>query len=102
MLSAAEIIQVARESADEPLDVSLARALRIVDDLITRGLAVAGDAAADFVPWDSTPPVSSVRIADEWRRRDDPFVAPGEIVWLDLTDAGEEAARAVLAREQED
>lgn len=96
ILSAAEIIQVARTAGDEPADVSLSRALAVTSRLIESGLAVAGNAPAEFVAWECSPGEAIERIRSDWTAHADPFVGPGEVVWLDLTPAGEAAARALL------
>jgi hypothetical protein len=98
ILSAAEIIHVARTDRTEPEQVSLDRAIRVTAHLISHGLARPGDAPADFVAWSCTADEAIERIEPDWRSRADPFVGPGEIVWLDLTPAGEEAAREAVAR----
>ena len=97
-VSAAEVIDLGRETRDEPAGDSLRSAVGVVSRLIDNNLVVAGDLWDDFMPWDCSADEAIGRIAHEWTAKADPFVLPGEIFWLELTSAGEEIARAALAR----
>jgi hypothetical protein len=62
-------------------------------------LICVGDVGDAHVPWEGTPGDVLSRVIREWSERDDPYVMPGELFWVDTTSAGQAIGEAVLARE---
>jgi hypothetical protein len=75
--------------------------LALIAEVLENGLMVAGDiVAGEHVPWHGSEEEAAERIAGEWLDEwGDGVPTPGSIVWLNNTPAGDEIARAVLARE---
>jgi hypothetical protein len=90
---------VARSVGVKPADESAVyeTTIGVVRDLLTLGLATAGDAREDekglfeVQPWGLGPLESVKRIEDSWRALPHSPKA-GDIAWLELTDAGRAAA----------
>ncbi len=99
-MSAAEIIDLVRRSGlRDPTDLC-DLAVGLVARLIVAGLVRAGDVdEAGHVPWRCPDSEAITRIALDWTSRVDPFVMPGEIVWLDATPVGQAIGESVLERE---
>ncbi len=76
-------------------------AVGLLARLVADGLVVIGDVRGTHVPWNCRPEEAVLRVAQEWALREDPFVMPGELFWLDATPAGEAIGKAVWAREAE-
>lgn len=76
-------------------------AVGLLARLVADGLVVIGDVWDSHVPWDCSPGEAVLRVAQEWAQRENPFVMPGELFWLDATPAGEAIGKAVWAREAE-
>lgn len=74
-------------------------AIGVVARLLLDGLIVVGDVADTHVPWGGTPGDIIERFVREWSTRDDPYVMPGELFWIDTTSAGQQLGEAVWARE---
>jgi len=100
-VSAAEVIDVVRRSGlTEPADLR-DLSVGLIARLLAQDLVVAGDISdRGHVPWSITPGEAVLRIAALWARMDDPFVMPGQIVWLDTTATGQEIGEAVWRREE--
>ena len=75
--------------------------LALIAGVLNNGLMVAGDViAGEHVPWHGSAEEVAERISREWLDEwGEEVPTPGAIVWLDNTAAGDEIARAVLARE---
>jgi hypothetical protein len=67
--------------------------------MLVEQLVVVGDVRETHVPWVGTPGEVLQRIVREWTARDDPYVMPGELFWVDTTPTGQALGEAVLARE---
>jgi predicted urease superfamily metal-dependent hydrolase len=76
-------------------------AVGLLARLVADGLVVIGDVAGSHLPWDCSSGEAVLRVAQEWAQRENPFVMPGELFWLDATPAGEAIGKAVWARESE-
>jgi hypothetical protein len=99
-VTAAEVIDITRRSGLESAEDLRDLALGLIARLVVEGLVVPGDYDGfHHSAWDCTPAVAIARIAEEWSSRSDPFVMPGEIVWLDTTPLGQQIGETVLARE---
>lgn len=94
----------------ELLDIALRTGVSVPHDLrdlsigllarmLVEGMVVVGDVGDKHVPWVGTPGEVICRVIREWTERDDPFVMPGELFWVDTTSAGQAIGEAVLARE---
>jgi hypothetical protein len=71
-------------------------ALAVVESLLKRGYAVAGDVSASgFTPWEGSVEEVLHRTTALWPDDDDPGLG---LFWLALTEAGTAAAEAVKAR----
>ncbi len=75
--------------------------LSLIAEVLREGLMVPGDiVGGDHVPWHGSAQETAERITREWVDEwGDEVPTPGAIVWLSNTEAGDEIARAVLARE---
>lgn len=75
--------------------------LTLIAEVLRKGLMVAGDLVGnEHVPWHGEPEEWVERIRQEWLDEwGDEVPTPGAIVWLNNTQAGDEVARDVLARE---
>lgn len=72
----------------------------LIARLIIAGLIVPGEYdGTGHVAWGCSAAESIARIVEEWSARTDPFVMPGEIVWLDASAEGQRLGEAVLLRE---
>ena len=101
-VTAAEVIDLVRGSGLTDPDDLRDLAVGLVARLITTGLVVAGECdGAGHRPWECSAEAAIGRIVEEWVGRRDPFVMPGEIVWLDATGEGQLIGEGVLAREAE-
>lgn len=78
------------------------RTLATVAEVLTKGLMVAGDVVAgEFRPWQLSTADAIARISRSWIEEWGAHVpTPGAIAWLSNTQAGDDVARAVLAREK--
>ena len=101
-VTAAEVIDLARRSGlDNPEDLR-DLAVGLIARLIIAGLIVPGEYdGSGHRAWDCSAAESIARIVEEWSARTDPFVMPGEIVWLDASAEGQRLGDAVLLRESE-
>ncbi|WP_166350666.1 hypothetical protein [Phytoactinopolyspora limicola] len=99
-MSAAKVIDLVRKSgATEPEDLR-DPSVGLIARLLLTGLVVAGEVdGSGHVPWDCSAAEAMVRIVEDWNSRSDPFVMPGEIVWLDTTLAGHKIGEIVWRRE---
>ena len=69
----------------------------VIRDLLTNNLMVAGDVDRDgFKAWELSAEQTTAQIADRLRGITIEDVAPGAVVWLDLTSEGEELAAQLL------
>jgi hypothetical protein len=101
-VTAAEVIDLVRGSGLTDPDDLRDLAVGLVARLITTGLVVAGEYdGTGHRPWECSAESAIGRIVEEWSSRRDPFVMPGEIVWLDATSEGQRIGERVLAREAE-
>ncbi|WP_203338311.1 hypothetical protein [Nocardioides limicola] len=99
-VSAAEVIDLARRSGLHDPELLRDLSIGLIGRLIFQGLLVPGDYdGTSHSPWDSSPAQAMARITEDWCARTDPFVMPGEIVWLDTTDAGQRLGQDVWRRE---
>lgn len=75
--------------------------LGLIAEVLVEGLMVPGDVAeGKHYPWACSTGEAIVRITNEWLTEfPDEMPYPGAIVWLQNTEAGNEIAREVLARE---
>lgn len=75
--------------------------IELIADVLGERLMLAGDiVGGEHIAWHGTPDDWARRIRDEWIAEwGEAVPSPGAIVWLCNTDAGDEVARAVLARE---
>ena len=75
--------------------------LGLVAEVLREGLMVPGYLFATYhLPWPCDAEEAAARIAQEWIDEwGDDVPTPGAIVWLNNTEAGDEVAQAVLARE---
>lgn len=73
-------------------------ALSIIDEVLVRGLMVAGDIVGTrHVPWPCTGAEASARIRREWLIEWGAGVpAPGAIAWFEFTAAGDAVAHALV------
>jgi len=74
----------------------------LIAEVLRGGLMVAGDiVGSEHVPWHGDAEDAIRRITSEWLDEwNNEVPTPGAIVWLANTAAGDEIARAVLARER--
>jgi hypothetical protein len=99
-VSAAEVIDLARRSGLSDAETLRDLATGVIARLLVTDMIVAGDVTSDgFSAWSCSAADAIARVAAEWGVRADPFVMPGEIVWLDTTEQGQMAGEAVWARE---
>lgn len=100
-VSAAEVIDLVRRSGATNPEALRDLSIGLIARLLLTGLVVAGgfDGSA-HVPWDCSAAEAIARIVEDWTARRDPFVMPGEIVWLDTTQAGQRIGEMVWRREQ--
>lgn len=91
-----DIVRDARGIEDRSVlrDMAVGLLARLVAD----GLVVIGDVWDSPVPWDCSQAEAVLRVAQERAQRENPFVMPGELFWLDATPAGEAIGKAVWAR----
>ena len=101
-LTAAEVIDVARQSGlTDPSDLR-DLSVGLISRLVATGLLVPGEYdGTEHRPWDCSHGEAIARIAEDWAARRDPFVMPGEIVWFDTSPEGQRVGQAVLEREAE-
>lgn len=101
-VSAAEVIDLTRASGIQDGDELRDLAVGLIARLVVTGMVVPGDVTdSGHSPWQCSNGDGLARIAEEWAARPDPFVMPGEIVWLDTTELGQRAGEAVSARESQ-
>lgn len=94
-----ELLNVVRRSgASSPSDLR-DLAIGLLARMVADHLVVIGDVGDIHVPWRGTPCEVLQRVVSEWTARDDPYVMPGELFWVDTTDVGQALGEAVLARE---
>ena len=99
-VTAAEVIDIARRSGLVNAEDLRDLALGLVARLVMTDLVVPGEYdGSNHRAWDGSAADAVARIAEDWSVRTDPFVMPGEIVWLDTTPRGQQIGEAVLARE---
>jgi len=83
-LTAAEVIDVARRSGLQNPDDLRDLSVGLITRLIVTGFLIPGEYdGVGHRPWDCSAGEAVARIAEDWAARKDPFVMPGEIVWLD-------------------
>ena len=89
----ADVFDVARFSGVTDQDAYVEQAIRLIRDLLQRGLVSAGDLTeAGWEPWRIGPEESAERISRQWREQ--PDKAPTSFsVWLQATPEGSERAR---------
>jgi hypothetical protein len=90
--------RVARENAGEPLPVVAEKVLDLIRSLVTEGLFEVGDLATSngrFAAWDTTLDESIERIRDVYTTKFDDEPAWWFYCWLDPTEKGLEAAKAL-------
>jgi hypothetical protein len=101
-VTAAEVIDLSRRSGLKDPDDLRDLAMGLIARLITTGLVVPGEFdGSHHRPWECSAAEAIARIAEDWSARRDPFVMPGEIVWLDTSPDGQRVGEAVLQRESE-
>lgn len=94
-----ELLNVVRRSgASSPSDLR-DLAVGLLARMLAEHLVVVGDVGDAHVPWSGTHGEILQRIVREWTDRDDPYVMPGELFWVDTTGTGQALGEAVLARE---
>lgn len=94
-----ELLNVVRRSgATDPSDLR-DLAVGLLARMLIEELVVVGDVGETHVPWDGTPGDVLRRVVCEWTERNDPYVMPGELFWVDTTTAGQALGEAILARE---
>ena len=99
-VSAAGVIDLAGRSGIQDGDELRDLAVGLIARLVVTGMVVPGDVTdAGHSPWQCSNGEGLARIAEEWATRADPFVMPGEIVWLDTTELGQRAGEAVWTGE---
>lgn len=101
MLQLSEIAGVVRRHRDIALtdeSAAVGPTIEVIHDLLASGYAVAGDVVKDedgllmVRLWDLGPSETTTRIEEAWRELEHPITL-GDVVWLELTDAGRELAR---------
>ena len=101
-VTAAEVIDLVRKSGAENPEDLRDLSVGLIARLVISGLLVPGEYNdSSHRAWDCSPAESIARITEEWNARTDPFVMPGEIVWLDTSVEGLRLGEAVLRRESE-
>lgn len=99
-VSAAEVIDLVRGSGVTDPEALRDLSIGLITRLMVQGLVVPGSVDEhNFVPWKCVAGEAVVRIATEWAARSDPFVMPGEIVWLDTTQDGQTKGEEIWERE---
>lgn len=85
---------------DVPQSLLRTTAIGLIAELLVEGLMIAGDADRNgHHPWACTTGEAIERITRDWMTQwPDEVPDPGDIVWLANTPAGDEIARAALAR----
>lgn len=75
-------------------------AIGLISRLVIQGMVVAGDIVdGRHHPWNMQKGDTVVCLTWEWLGRSDPFVMPGEILWLDATRSGQAAGEEIWRRE---
>ncbi|MGL5930112.1 MAG: hypothetical protein ACRCY8_14365 [Dermatophilaceae bacterium] len=101
-VSAAEVIDLVRQSGASAPDDLRDLAVGVIARLLLTGSLIAGDLDdSTHVPWNCSAAEAVARIVERWVTYRDPRVMPGEIVWLDTTQQGQEIGETVWRREQE-
>lgn len=101
-VTAAEVIDLARRSGLEDPEDLRDLSVGLIARLVATGLLVPGEYDGSVHrPWECSTAQAIARITEDWSARTDPFVMPGEIVWLDTTPEGQRLGGAVLRREAE-
>jgi hypothetical protein len=101
-VTAAEVIDFARRSGLEDPEALRDLSVGLIARLMVTGLIIPGEYdGSGHRPWECSTAQAIARIAEDWSARTDPFVMPGEIVWLDTTPEGQRLGEAVLRRESE-
>lgn len=101
-VTAAEVIDLARRSGLRSAEDLRDLALGLIARLVMTDLVVPGEYdGSTHRAWDCSRAEAIARIAEDWSARSDPFVMPGEIVWLDTTPRGHQIGKAVFRRESE-
>jgi hypothetical protein len=84
--------------ADQDAQAVMGPTLEVIGELLEPGYFLAGDAVLDedgayyrIRPWGWDTPATIKRIEKEWRELPEPPTL-GDVVWLELTDAGREEA----------
>jgi hypothetical protein len=95
----AELLGVVRAKGIEDPELQRHLAVGLVAKLLAQGLIVVGDVDDVHIPWECSDGEAVLRLARDWAERDDPYVMPGELFWLDTTPAGQAAGEAVWERE---
>lgn len=102
-VSAAEVIDLVRRSGATDPETLRDLSMGLIARAVVQGLVMPGDiGTTSFVPWECTPAEAIHRVIVDWVARPDPFVMPGEIVWLAATQEGQRIGEAVWARESDD
>ncbi|WP_415853985.1 hypothetical protein [Sinomonas sp. G460-2] len=100
-VSAAEVIDLVRRSGATDPETLRDLSMGLVSRLLLQGLIVAGDLdGQSHVPWPCSPLDSIGRIITAWAAKRDPFVMPGEVVWINTTPAGQRIGEAIWRREE--
>jgi hypothetical protein len=106
MLQLSEIAGVVRRHRDIALtdeSAVVSPTIEVIHDLLASGYAVAGEVVKDregllmVRSWDLGPSETTTRIEKLWGALEHPITL-GDVVWLELTDAGRDEARAVRNR----
>lgn len=98
-LTAAEVIDVSRRSGlTDPSDLR-DLSVGLIARLVFGGLLVPGEFdGKSHRAWECSPAQAVQWVSDDWAARDDPFVMPGEIVWLAASSEGKSRGEDVLRR----
>lgn len=94
-----ELLAVVRRSGVSEPGALRDLAVGLMARLLLGGLIVVGDVGDTHVPWSGTPGEIIQRVVRDWSGRDDPYVVPGELFWIDTTPAGQRLGEAVWVRE---
>lgn len=100
-VSAAEVIDLVRAAGVTAPSDCRDLAIGLIARLLGEGLISAGDIEGiEHSPWPLSTGEAILRIASEWASESDPFVMPGEIVWLNATSRGQAIGESVWRRER--
>jgi hypothetical protein len=95
---AGQVCDLVRRSGARDPDDARDLAVGLIARLVFAGLAVPGDVWDRHTPWTTSPAESVRRIAVDWAAFANPFVRPGDVVWLENTPAGNLIGEEVLRR----